>query len=306
MRQNQQAIEDAQQVLEAQMRKLEDMTSQAALEDYAEELSNTLVSTVDIMAASATAFFTFLGMWPTALAIAPAAIDAALRSKILLPQSSLPGLFVILLPLVTSPLVWSLYSMALEVGRSLVFWAACILLACYPLLYTIVGSARGIQRPMEDAEIVVIAGQIRKAAMAGKVGAICCLAAFFFNLWLQVKLQSTPNELTANVVHRLEEMTATAGQSLDPASIAYHASRIVISVISQYFVVAVAGTDWMMSKIGYERMYSKVAENAEKLGLTKDKAKSLQDKRDTNLNAVSILNGGRDERASASSWWHWR
>ena len=49
-------------------------------------------------------------MIPAAVAIAPGLMKGALAVKMLVPQSSLPGVFVVLLPWLYCPIMWCLYS----------------------------------------------------------------------------------------------------------------------------------------------------------------------------------------------------
>jgi hypothetical protein len=49
------------------------------------------------------------GMVPSAVAIAPALLRGSLTVKTLVPQSSIPGMFIILLPWLYCPLVWCIY-----------------------------------------------------------------------------------------------------------------------------------------------------------------------------------------------------
>jgi hypothetical protein len=68
-------------------------------------------------------------MVPAAIAIAPGLVKGALNVKMLVPQSSLPGVFIVVLPWLYCPIVWCLYNFAFQLIGNWMVLVGLILLA---------------------------------------------------------------------------------------------------------------------------------------------------------------------------------
>lgn len=68
--------------------------------------------------------------------------------KRLLPESSFPGVMIVLLPWLYTPLSWALFNAFAQGVGDLSLTAGLIAVACAPMFYTIVGRNRGIEAPM--------------------------------------------------------------------------------------------------------------------------------------------------------------
>ena len=89
-------------------------------------------------------------------ALAPALIRAAIRVKTAVPQNTISGMFVIVLPWLYSPLVWCIYNLVFQVIGNAQLLVGIIIVAYGPVLFFMVGVWKDITRPMPDKEIHII------------------------------------------------------------------------------------------------------------------------------------------------------
>ena len=99
----------------------------AAVQEMMSKLRQPIELTIGIMHA----LMGFKMMIPAAIAIAPGLMKGALAVKMLVPQSSLPGVFVVLLPWLYCPIMWCLYNFVFQlIGNPIMLFA--LLLLAYP------------------------------------------------------------------------------------------------------------------------------------------------------------------------------
>merc|ERR1711871_625873 len=77
---------------------------------------------------------------PAVLSMVTGMLNASLAVKILVPGSSLPGVFIIVLPLVTTPIFWAIFNIIFQIVGGLDLLLGLMLLAFLPCLYTFVGT----------------------------------------------------------------------------------------------------------------------------------------------------------------------
>ena len=87
---------------------------------------------------------------PAAIAVAPAVIKGAFKVKTLVPESSIPGMFIILLPWVYCPIVWCFCSIFFQLLGNYVVLFGLILAAYAPMAYFVVGMWKRVTMPMTD------------------------------------------------------------------------------------------------------------------------------------------------------------
>merc|ERR1719284_809043 len=74
-------------------------------------------------------------LFPAALSIAPGLLKGALRMKMLVPQSIIPGMFVLVLPWLYCPMAWCAYSVAFQLVGNCFLLTGLILVAFNPMCY---------------------------------------------------------------------------------------------------------------------------------------------------------------------------
>jgi len=132
---------------------------------YLTYLANRMRTVAETSICMMLALRNFGTLFPAALSIAPGLLKGALRMKMLVPQSIVPGMFVLLLPWLYCPLSWSLYSMIFQfVGNPLVL-LGFLVVAFTPLTYCILGKWYHLDRPMTDSNVVQVTRSINNIAL---------------------------------------------------------------------------------------------------------------------------------------------
>ena len=90
---------------------------------------------------------------PVALCIGPALLRGALRTKLLVPQSATPGLFIQLLPWLYCPIVWCLFNFLFQIMGNIYLLPGLLLLAYSPMIYFVVGVKQELSKPMSKEAI---------------------------------------------------------------------------------------------------------------------------------------------------------
>ena len=84
----------------------------------------------ELTIAGINACLAFKIMVPSAVSMAPGLIRGALKIKTLVPQSSLPGIFILMLPWLFCPLVWAVYNLVFQLVGDVVLLLGLLILAC--------------------------------------------------------------------------------------------------------------------------------------------------------------------------------
>lgn len=135
------------------------------------------------------AFFNVKTMFPAALSLAPGLLRGAVRMKMLVPQSIIPGMLVLILPWMSCPLAWCMYSIGFQIVGNVVLLFALLVAAFAPTTYFIVGWWRELVRPMPDKEAKVIVAEIDKRL-------------FWLNLFVVLMALIYVFEVACALVHR--------------------------------------------------------------------------------------------------------
>lgn len=98
---------------------------------------------------------------PAALSLAPGLLRGALTTKTLVPQSSIPGMFVLMLPWLYCPLVWCMYDIVLQLSGSLALLGGLAVLAFGPMALFALGLAVNITKPMSDLKMKRVLRHVR-------------------------------------------------------------------------------------------------------------------------------------------------
>lgn len=102
-------------------------------------------------------------MFPAAISLAPGLLKGSIRMKMLCPQSIVPGMFVLILPWMSCPLAWCMYSLVFQVIGHVALLYGLLILAFTPTLYFVFGWKKELTRPMSDAEAQSAIGALERA-----------------------------------------------------------------------------------------------------------------------------------------------
>lgn len=214
-------------------------------------------------------------LFPAALSIAPGLLKGALRMKMLVPQSIIPGMFVLVLPWLYCPLTWCMYSLGFQLIGNPYLLVGLLLMAFNPIAYFVVGKYYRLSKPMGDEGVLVAINKIDRALMILNLVAYSLLLYFFVhiiwsysskqNFWgagekvgkigakiglKTVKPQEVPHSWGARSESQLLQSVLHVD---DWASFSYDLTiNLVIflaSALRSFYLTSAAGVDWMIDEM---------------------------------------------------------
>jgi hypothetical protein len=210
----------------------------AAVEDMIIRLQQPVELTIGLMHA----FAGFKTMVPAAIAIAPGMMKGALLVKMLVPQSSLPGVFVVMLPWLYCPIMWCLYNFAFQMIGNPFMLVGMLLLAYAPMVNVIVGEWKSIAQPMNDKDIISVTKAIDSYAMMLMLIAVACVIAFLYHIKDAEQVRSiNKKDIAVDILQNMLQ-----GRVL---------VELVVSTVSKRFYTTLAGVDYMVGTIVEDRRF---------------------------------------------------
>ena len=137
---------------------------------------------VELMIGLLHAFLGFKIMVPAAISIAPGLVQGALNVKMLVPQSSLPGVFIVLLPWLYCPIIWCLYNFAFQLVGDWFVLVGLLLLAYAPMINVLIGEWKSVAQPMNDAEVLRVSILIIRSGQLLLALALAAIAVFLYKV----------------------------------------------------------------------------------------------------------------------------
>jgi len=182
---------------------------------------------------------------PAVLSMVTGMLKASLAVKVLVPGSSLPGVFIIVLPLITTPIFWAVFNVIFQIVGGLDLLVGLMLLAFLPCLNTFVGTWKQVARPMNDAQIADY------SITMNRISSILSLVmASSFGLFVWKVHAAHPDEVSDGV----SEAAKSVVQSLlDPIKLL----TMFVATFSKKFYTALVCVDYMVSTIVEDRVYEK-------------------------------------------------
>jgi len=227
---------------------------------------------------------------PSAISLAPGLLRGALTTKTLVPQSSIPGMFILLLPWLYCPLCWCLYDVVLQLSGSLALLAGLATLAFAPMAVAAIGIATAITRPMSDRRMRQVLRMIRWH----NLGVFVFAYANFALVALSHAPSRLPRELVDALVPRLLRPDALVS--------------VAVSVSSKFVLTTLIGVDLMISEIAEQRHWELYLLSGGSLAdelrarLTQsefDDVRRLMDERNTRLDELCTVLRKPGERVAA-------
>lgn len=202
----------------------------------------------------------FNTIMPAALALAPALLRGALKVKVTAPQSTIPGMFVVVLPLLYCPMTWGMYHIFFQLLGDFWMLLGLLVMAFGPMVYLALGSYYTITRPLTDKAVAQVMVSMNRAstilAIIGYVF-ICTFA------WKRYKLTigEEESEENASVERDAYKYIAEQVSVLQPS----FWIKLAGVAMAKYFFTTLAGVDWMMVEIGKQRRYEILMEISQKI-----------------------------------------
>jgi len=209
------------------------------IEDVTEYLMLAIKESSEIGISLIHSIKSFKIMASATFALAPALIRAAIRVKTAVPQNTISGMFVIVLPWLYSPLVWCIYNLVFQVIGNAQLLVGIIIVAYGPVLFFMVGVWKDITRPMPDKEIHIIRLMMTIIGRAKIV-----FGSFFIGWGLWVYAFEEQSEYTNGYKdYLLKDFSKMAMLELGA------------SMLMKYYYTTIVGVDYMLNQILGSRRY---------------------------------------------------
>lgn len=201
-------------------------------------------------------------IFPAALSIAPGLMKGALRMKMVVPQSNIPGMFVIILPWLYCPLTWCMYSIFFQLIGNTVLLVALAIMAFSPAIYCILGSYYNLDKPLRDHELAVVIKAMDGWNSTMNYVAYVCLAYFAFHVinsyasqksYWGILGEAPPEELADWGTKTESQFLADMYEGIDLVDALYtnsiSISAFVCSFVKSLYLTSLAGLDWMVGQM---------------------------------------------------------
>eukprot|EP00931_Biecheleriopsis_adriatica_P064387 TRINITY_DN39176_c0_g1_i1.p1 TRINITY_DN39176_c0_g1~~TRINITY_DN39176_c0_g1_i1.p1 ORF type:complete len:908 (-),score=141.87 TRINITY_DN39176_c0_g1_i1:15-2711(-) len=226
------------------------------LQATSEALAKKLEEGVEVLVGAMNGLKGFKKIMPVALALAPALMKGALRVKVTVPQSTIPGMFVVTLPLLYCPFTWAVYHIFFQLLGDVWMLLGLLIIAFGPMCYAVLGHCYQVTRPLDDAAVINLMAKLNTVSL---VVTIVGYAFIGYVVYLRRHRLLGGN-------HSLEdELWRYVGQKVALLQPVFWI-RLVGSFMTQYFFTTLAGVDWMMVQIGRHRHYEMLLEISDEIG----------------------------------------
>lgn len=201
-----------------------------AADELRQRLERNVLAAVDVGVTLLHAGATMRCLLPVALSLAPGLLRGAIRTKALVPQSSIPGMFVLVLPWTCAPTVLCVYHVAFQLTRSVLVVVGLVFLALGPLAVMAVGWAEDIAKPISDLKMKRVG---RRLFWCNAACVAVALAALF--------------AMSARGPQDVAEGAGLLDVALSNLFCAVHLASVVVSVFANYLHTTVCGVDFMIA-----------------------------------------------------------
>jgi len=266
-------------------------------------------STAYALIGSLSSFLSFRVVLPEAISVAPGLLTAAMRIKVVSPQSYLPGVFIVIMPVLYVPMIWTFCIFIVQVVGDPLLVVALTLIALSPLTYTALGLARRVTYPMPRNAVAAFSTYTRWCMHGMRLIALLCILAYTWKLGVRI--------------HRIEErregiaafLLEEARQTLLPLLLGHVDSLVslifsgpmwslVCTFVMEMYMTAIVGADWMLRASADEWKSQGVehfVELQEQGSLDNRSAEELHQRRVSAMQAMLELTENRGAPAAVST-----
>lgn len=280
----------------------------SVFKDELESASHTVEVILKLFSGLGLAGMSMMRLWPVAFSLSPALISGSTMAKIMVPQASLPGTFIILLPILQVPMSWCLGSAIVEVVWSmygpftLMLMVGLFLVNFEPLAKSIIGVRFKLNVPMDQETALSIISRGKVVSRTVQLVAVCFICIFFFVVKadLSDKVNSAAAALNGGVHSGDELLVQVLQTSLQPSVIL----AFCVNFGVRFLLVQITSLDTIISIAANERKFESMKKRQEELenhfGGTN--LKRLQYYRNKNLDLLVDLVGlGGEDTGDAQS-----
>jgi low affinity Fe/Cu permease len=182
-------------------------------------------------------FWAVKAMIPAAVALAPALMRGGLKIKVLIPQSSIPGMLVVILPWLYCPMLWIVYSVIFQMVGDLVLFLGLAIMAFAPLFtYFALGMCLHVPKPTDDDKIKFVVQVMSISSSILSLSSLILISYWVFGK--EGEHQGLANEAMKDMFSSPLKMTG-----------------VLASTIFKWFVTTIAGVDFVVGEIASQRDY---------------------------------------------------
>lgn len=268
------ALEEAQAMCKTmipEIRKYQD--SSGNMPQVVDWISEKVTTAVQLSISTAFAFRNFFLLFPVGLSIAPGLLQGALRMKVLMPQSAIPGMFVLILPWLQCPLAWSIYSFCFQLIGYADLFVGLVVISFTSIIYVVIGKMYNLTMPMTDEAVHRVIGKARCAVTVTSLIGYTALIVFVCRLvkaYTDSHFDEDWNEKTdfGTTLENKALYSVLDVQKRDKYwFFQFFATTVIHSVfhIAQaYILTSTAGVDWMIGEMVEFRLVELAMQMAEK------------------------------------------
>jgi hypothetical protein len=177
----------------------------------------------------------FATLMPASISLGPALIHTSQAVKKLVPESSFPPLIMVIVPLLFSPLVWSMYNILLQLVGDGWLLASLIIVAFTPIIHIVVVWKENLFAPMRGHEVVSTFNHYSTYTMALYMVALVCMLCFGYDSTLVRQLGELLTELEFDdLLNSFKDVGIT---------------QILVKTIASNFFMMAAGADFLLENM---------------------------------------------------------
>mmetsp|Transcript_28267 Transcript_28267/g.83015 ORF Transcript_28267/g.83015 Transcript_28267/m.83015 type:complete len:668 (-) Transcript_28267:100-2103(-) len=206
------------------------------------QMVETMKGTIELGIGLSHAMMSFQIMVPAAISLAPGLIRGAMRAKTLVPQSSIPGMFILMLPWLYCPLVWCMYNIVFQLLGNLIMLMGLLLLAYGPMTYFVLGVHFNVTKPMTDHKMRQVLTWMNYYIIMYTSVAYCCIVYWLFFTDARKLIEEALKEFKNPQL----------------------ALSILFSILSKYLYTTLMGVDFMVHEIAEQRRWESYLETGVK------------------------------------------
>lgn len=210
---------------------------------------------------------------PAALSVAPGLMKGAMRMKMLVPQSTIPGMFVMILPWLYCPMNWAIYSIIFQLVGNSALLIGLMVVAFSPVANALLSHYYEMERPKTDEEVLKASRAINRILLV-----ICLVGYILIVIYLLTVVRmyarhqnywglfggDAPDDWGAQkegqLLLQLLDMTRSKRfVYLVTSNIALG----ICSALGNYYLTGCAGLDWMAERMVEERRIEREVHSVE-------------------------------------------
>lgn len=252
--------DDATQLVGANKQRLCSLVNSTHVEDVRENPLSTMREIVDVawvrnaargLVGFMSSILSFRALMPLALSIAPGLLSAAIRIKVMIPESYLPGVFIVIMPLLYVPLIWSFSAFIVQgVGDSCLL-AGIALLAFSPLVYTALAVHMRVTSPMSRRGAQIFADRCEWVVSVVRLVALACVVTYVVKVVVYIReIETSGKGLGAFMIEQGKSLLLPLliGQVDNLISLVFSGPlwSLIFSFVVQVYLTAIVASDWLL------------------------------------------------------------